>query len=553
MLSRDGRTGLVFNGCIYNFLELRAELKRDGCQFHSQCDTEVLLEGYRAWGIDELVRRIRGMFAFAIWDELKATLFLVRDRLGVKPLVYAARAGLIAFASTIDALREAGLTHEIHPPAVLQFLEYGFVTDECAIFENVRKLPPATILEWRDGHIAERVYWTAPEPSDTGITFNEAVERAETLLLEAVRLRLIADVPLGALLSGGVDSTLVCWAMGKLNANLTAFTMAAPGDTEDEAAAAAQTARRLGIEHRVIPLPESSPALIDEMVEAYSEPFAAQSAQGILLVSRAVKPSVTALLTGDGGDDVFLGYPFLKNAWLAERVARRLPRGMPGVWQSVRPAVPGWGPLRRMRSFADYSTGGLSGHARAHNGLPWFVERELLGPRLLGLKLDSREAQPSFESARRLLGDVLEYHRRMHFTSEFMPKVDAGTMFHAIEARSPLLDHKLWEFAAALPFHLRLHGGELKAVLREIVRRRVGPEVARRRKQGFTVPVERWLATRWSSALDCLEKPTLLEKQGWIQKDKLGKAMDAAKRSGAVPVQIWYLLMLERWLERRAP
>ncbi len=547
MISADGRVGLVFNGCIYNFVSLRAALEKRGCAFRSHCDTEVLLEGYRAWGIHELVRRLRGMFAFAIWDQSIKTLFLARDRLGVKPLVYTRNGNGIAFASTVDALRAAGLTGPVQPQAVLEFLEFGFVTDQSCIFEGVEKVPPATLITWCDGRLEEHRYWTLPEAGPSRIRFEDAVDQTEQLLVDAVRMRLVADVPLGALLSGGIDSTLICWAMAKLQANITAFTVSAPGDVDDETRAAQHTARRLGIEHHVVPLPESNPSLIDEVVEAYSEPFAVHSAQGILLVSEAVRPSAKVLLTGDGGDDVFLGYPFMRNAWISERIARLLPAAAPDLWKSVRAGVPS----QRLRSLLDYSTTGLAGHARAHDGLPWFEERRLFGPRLTGQRLSHREIPDSFPSARRLLADVLDYHRKMHFTSEFMPKVDGGTMYFGIEARSPFLDQELWEFAASLPYSLRLRGGELKAVLREVVRRRVGSEAGGRRKQGFSVPVERWLAGRWSGALDCLLGKTLLEDQGWIEPGSLGPAVGVAKQSGVIPVQIWRMLILERWLRSR--
>ena len=554
MVTADGTTGLVFNGCIYNFLELRAELESSGFTFKSHCDTEVLLHGYRAWGIDELVRRIHGMFAFAFWDQAQGKLFLVRDRLGVKPLVYLRTGNGIAFASTIEALRAAGLTSEIDPGAVLEFLEFGFVTEERAIFANVRKLPPATVLEWDNGHVSERTYWSLPEPrAGSSLSFNEAVEHTEELILEAVRLRLSADVPIGVLLSGGIDSTLVCWAMSQLNANIQSFTMAAPGDVQDETAAARETARILGIPHRSVPLPDSGPALIEEMVEAYSEPFAAYSAQGILLVSRAVKDSATVLLTGDGGDDIFLGYPFMRNAWLAQQTARKLPAVGSALWGVLRNVVPGVGPLRRLRNFADYSTAGLSAHATAHDGLPWFVQRSMLGERLRDVSLRHRELEPSFDSARNLLSEVLDYHRRLHFTSEFMQKVDGGTMYHAIEARSPLLDSKIWEFAGSLPFETRFHNGQLKSILREIVRRRVGEAVAVRKKQGFTVPVERLLAGKWSSELNRLKGTTLLEREGWIRRGQLAGAVEEAVRRGSAPLQLWYLLILERWLQRGKP
>jgi asparagine synthase (glutamine-hydrolysing) len=382
------------------------------------------------------------------------------------------------------------------------------------------------------------------------VSFDEAVERTEELILESVRLRLCADVPLGVLLSGGIDSTLICWAMAKLNANIEAFTMAAPGDVQDEAGAARETAQILGIPHRVVPLPEQRLTLLDELTEAYSEPFAPFSALGVLLVSQAVRSSATVLLTGDGGDDVFLGYPFMSNAWLAQQTARRLPPGTPQLWRGVRSLVPAAGPLRRVKNFLEYATSGISAYARAHDGLPWFHQRSMLGERLGDAALRHRQMEPSFDSAQRLLTDVLDYHQRLHFTSEFMQKVDGGTMYHALEARSPLLDHQIWEFAASLPYETRFHGGQLKAVLREIVRRRVGESVASRKKQGFTVPVERWLAGKWSHELDRLKGSTLLESNGWIAPGRLEPAVAEALRNGRVPLQMWYMLAFERWLER---
>jgi asparagine synthase (glutamine-hydrolysing) len=553
MLSPDRNIGIVFNGCIYNFHELRAELERCGCVFRSQCDTEVLLHGYREWGIDKLAKCIRGMYAFGVWDQPHRRLTLVRDRLGVKPLVYVQRNGGIAFASTIDALRAAKFTSNVSPNAVLEFLEYGFVTEDSAIFENVRKLQPATILEWHDGRISERTYWDLPEAGSSGaISFDEAVEETERLLIEAVRLRLCSDVPIGALLSGGIDSTLVCWAMAKLDANVKAFTMAAPGDAEDETEAASATARLIGVPHEIVALPQTKTSQMDEMVEAYSEPFASQSAQGMLLLSRTAKQSATVLLTGDGADDVFLGYPFMRNAWRAHRLAQHLPASAAAGWAVVRSLMPGTGVGRQFRNLMDYSTGGIGPYARVHNGLPWYQQRSLLGDRLVGRQLQQRTMEASPAAARRLFPDVLEFHRKMHFTSEFMQKVDGATMYHAMEARSPFLDQRIWEFAASLPFSMRFHNGELKAILREIVRRRVGPEVAARKKQGFTVPMERWLVERWSGSLNRLKTATLLEREGWIQPGRLNAAIDDALNKRWAPVQLWYLLMLERWLERNA-
>lgn len=554
MLSEDRQVGVVFNGCIYNFLEIREELEGHGHKFRSQCDTEVLVRGYQQWGIDQLAPKLRGMFAFAVWDNRCRKLFLVRDRLGVKPLIYCAQDGRLAFASTVTALRAAGLADEIDPQAVLEYLEFGcVVTEERTIFRGVSKLPPATILEWQDGKISRRPYWFLPQPDESSkITFEEAVEETERLLVESVRLRLIADVPIGALLSGGIDSTLVCWAVKQLNADLTAFTVSTPGDEADEGPQTVETARRLGIRHQVVTLPHGQAGLMEALTNAYGEPFGCSSALAMLQVSQAVKPLATVLLTGDGGDDVFLGYSYHRDLWMAERIAWRLPDAALPLWQTMRPLVDVIPALRRPKHFLDYATGGLGAVAQAHDGLPYFERQQLLGEKLAGLPLDCRQVPWSMASARRLLSDFLEYQQKMWFVAEYMTKVDGGTMYHALEARSPFLDHVLWEFAAALPYRLRLRGGSLKAVLREIVRRRVSPEVAARRKQGFTIPVERWLASRWSTALEEIARESRLEQNGWIRSGSLLAPVQKALASGAVPKQLWYVLVLEHWLRRNA-
>jgi asparagine synthase (glutamine-hydrolysing) len=546
MLSEDGNTGVVFNGCIFNFQEIRAELQSLGQRFHSQCDTEVLLRGYRQWGIDALVERLHGMFAFAVWDYPRRLLTLARDRLGVKPLVYALRDGEIAFASTVGALRKAGFGGGVDPQSVLEYLEFGYVTDGRAIYEGLDKLPAATILEWSGGEMRQRRYWQPPEIDEASrVTFGEAVEETERLLVEAVRLRLVSDVPIGVLLSGGVDSALVCWAMRQTNANIRAFTVRATGDPSDENAAAADTARILGIPHEIVDMPERDFEL-DEFTEAFSEPFGSSSAQAMLWVSRLVKPAATVLLTGDGGDDAFLGYPFFRNAWWAQRLARWLPAAAAPAARGLSRLIP----HRRLRRLVEFATGGIGAHIRAHDGLPYYRARALLGQRLEELSLPWREIPPSHASARRLLGDVFQQHLRAHFSGEFLPKVDGATMHYSIEARGPFLDTRLWEFAAALPPEVRFHGGALKAVLREIVRRRVSPLAAARPKQGFTVPVERWLATRWSGMLDRLKGETRLEREGWIRPGALRGPLDEAVARQWAPQQIWHLLVLEHWLEK---
>jgi asparagine synthase (glutamine-hydrolysing) len=551
MLSDDGQIGIVFNGCIFNFMEIRHELEQRGHRFRSHCDTEVLVRGYQEWGIDALVSRLRGMFAFGIWDNPRKTLTLVRDRLGVKPLMYSIFSGGIAFASTVPALRDAGLVGNLDPMSVLQYLEFGYVIDERTIYQGASKLPAAHILEWNDGKSSLRPYWKLPAvDAGSRITFNEAVEETERLIVESVKLRLVSDVPIGALLSGGIDSTLICWALSKLNANITAFTVSTPNDKVDEAPATLVTAKLLGIPHKIVTLPNKGYEMLETLVSAFGEPFGATSASAMIQVSGAVKPHATVLLTGDGGDDLFLGYDFQRDYYRIERLARMLPSFAGPMWRTVRPLAEAIPALRRPKHLLNYATGGLPELARAHDGLPYYEARGMLGKRLKGLVLEQRTMLPSSQSAKRLLTDYLDYLRRMWFVSEFMTKVDSGTMYHALEARSPLLDQKLWEFGATLPHSLRFHGGELKAILRQIVRRRVSPEVASRKKQGFTIPIERWLLGDWSGVLDGMEGGSLIESGGWIEPGTLRTAIREAKEKRHVPLQMWYLVVLEYWLRR---
>ena len=549
MLSADSRVGIVFNGAIYNFPELRAELEHCGHKFRSHTDTEVLVEGYREWGIDALVARLRGMFAFAIWDDAAGKLFLVRDRLGVKPLFYHVAGGRIAFASTARALKDCGLAGELDPLAVLEFLEFGFVTDDRSIYSGVRKVPAGRIIEWSFGECAERQYWTVPkEDGQSKVSFDEAVERTEVMLIEAVRLRLFADVPVGALLSGGVDSTLICWAMSRLNANIKSFTIGTPGDPADESADAVETARILGLSHEVIQLPPNEPPQLDELTAAYGEPFACSSALGMMALCKAMKPMLTVLLTGDGGDDVYLGYSYHERFLKAQRLANALPAPAASLWPAVRPLFASIPALRRPRHLLDYATGGLGAVTRVHDGLPYYRARNILGDRLAGLNISRRQIPLSFDSARRLLQDFLDYDQDTRFVAEFMTKVDGAAMRYAIEARSPLLDQEIWDFAARLPFSVRMHNGEPKAVLREIVRRRVGPQVAKRPKRGFTIPVEKWLVEHWRPQLQEIAAGSRLEKEGWIRPGSLAQPVRDAIAQGRAPVQLWYLIVLENWL-----
>lgn len=585
MLSPDRSIGIVFNGAIYNFRRLRNDLESLGYQFKSQTDTEVLVHGYREWGIAGLVSRIEGMFAFGIWDDAARKLFLVRDRLGVKPLVFAQRGRQLAFASTVNALRASGFANEIDEQAIVDYLEFGFVTEARTIYANVAKVPAASILEWSEQGTKITEYWQPPAVSSSSSatpTFDEAVNEAERLLLQAVEKRLFANVPVGSLLSGGVDSSLVCWALSRLGADITAYTVGTPNDPADETSAARATAAQLGIRHQIIDISATDDLGVSDLVNAYAEPFACSSALGMLRVSRAVAGEATVLLTGDGGDDVFLGYPEHRHLWFAEKLARSSPRSAAKLWQRLRDHSPrgtksdnlersdnlqivesidkrdidklklvGQKPFRRLGSFLDYAAGGLGAVTNAHDGLPAYNRHGVLGERLRNHTVDQRRIAWSPDSGHQVLSNYLDYDRQTRFVSEFLTKVDGATMHYGLEARSPFLDRDLWEFAAALPFQLRLRHGQLKAVLRELAHRKLGERIASGRKRGFTIPVERWIAGRWRAEVEATFRDSTLEREGWIRSDAALKWLKESTQTGRAPKQLWYLFVLENWLRNQ--
>ncbi len=546
MLSANRSTGVVFNGAIYNHRDLRTQLVKCGYKFQSNSDTEVLVHGYQEWGIDELVSRLRGMFAFALWDDRSRRLYLVRDRLGVKPLVFVASGKEIAFASTIRALRAAGRANELDEQAIATFLRYGFITDDLSIYRGCVKVPCASIVEWYNGTLTTRRFWQ-PHAATDGPTcsFVEAVEETERLLLSAVEARLHADVPVGTLLSGGVDSGLVCWAASKLGADITAYTVGTPGDPWDETAAARDTAQVLGIRHCVLEMSADDDPGVADLVSAYAEPFATASALGMLKVSKAVRSSAKVLLTGDGGDDVFLGYPRHRALWLAGIVSTGLPVAVRRGWLAGRSVIPRFGPLRRAATLLDYASGDL---CRVTGDMNLFVYRAagLLGDRLLALPIHAAPIVHSASARHELLSRQLTNEYRTRFVGEYMTKVDGATMYYGLEARSPFLDQSIWQFASTLPFDVRLHRGRLKAILRELAHRRIGSPVARRRKRGFGVPVQRWMTGRWRRWLEDALSDSLLDRDGWIRSES-ARAQLRSYASEA-PIHLWYIFVLESWL-----
>ena len=547
MSTSDRTLSVVFNGAIYNFKSVRAELEKLGCRFRSNSDTEVLLHGYRAWGVEPLVRRLRGMFAFGLWDNPARKLYLVRDRLGVKPLVFACRGNQLAFASTVAALKGAGYAGAVNDDAMLDILRWGFVREEHSIYRSIQKLPAATILEWSAGDYRQYSYWQQPRPqSATTLSFHDAVGETERRLRDAVAIRLEADVPVAVLLSGGIDSSLICRAVAELGANLTAYTVGVPGDSSDESAAAVRTAKQLGVRHSVLALGDLHMPEIEELLAAYDEPFPSSSALGMLSISRAISSAAKVVLTGDGGDDLFLGYPRHRHLWLAEHITQFLAPKFTKTWNRWGPTFR-VGPLRRAGALMDYATGGIDAFFAKSTDLAGYRAKGLLGPRLSKLRpLFVNGADPSHG----MVDQLAEYERNGRFISEYLKKVDGATMHYGLEARAPFLDQELWEFASALPVSLRLHRGELKAILRALARRRIGFGVSARRKRGFRIPAQRWLVSHWRERGEDTFSSSILAQTGWIDRANVIAELRRSAQLGRAGEELWNLFVLESWLQR---
>ena len=287
---------------------------------------------------------------------------------------------------------------------------------------------------------------------------------------------------------------------------------------------------------------------IDELISAYAEPFACSSALGMLRVSRAVSDSAKVLLTGDGGDDLFLGYPEHRNFWLAQKLADQLPMAATRFWHAYGRLIPRVGTVRRAAAFLDYATLGIDAVIDNHSTLSPYKRAGLLGERLLGCQKSEAPAGWSPQCGKNILEDFFTYHLHTRFVGEFMTKVDGATMYHSLEARSPFLDHTLWEFASSLPFEVRLHGGSLKAILRKMVSRRISKQVATRRKSYFGIPVQRWLVNRWRPRVEAVFRDSLLERDGWINSAATLDLIDSSSRKAWAPVQLWYIFVLESWM-----
>lgn len=555
VFNEDRSVWIVFNGEIYNFPELRKELEARGHRFYTHTDTEVIVHLYEDLG-SECVQKLRGMFAFALYDERKRKLFIARDRLGKKPLHYCSSNGRLLFGSEIKSLLAvAPELAEVNQTALLQYCYFGYIPDPMTAFAPIQKLPPGHILEYEDGQFSIRPYWDLPAYG-TNSPKNEAecLEEMEQLLAEAVRIRLIADVPLGALLSGGTDSSTVVALMARASSRpVKTFSIGFRHPDFDEARYARMVAEKFGTEHQELILEPDIVETVETLTGSLEEPFGDSSMLPTYYVSCLARKYVTVALSGDGGDELFAGYeryrkhlydrsvpwiPSILGTWYRQHVHARLPRVLPG------------------RNYA-YSV-----------SLPWderYIEGVTLKPfqREMGILSNEFIASAQGENdpldvfreyirkapARDEVSRILYLDTKTYLPGDILTKVDRMSMATSLEARVPLLDHVFVEWAAGLTLEWKIRGGEQKYILKKLAERVGVPrEVLHRHKRGFALPLVQWMRNELKDMIHTvLLEPRTLQR-GYFNPNAVRQLLHDHFHGGRDhSARIWRLLMLELW------
>jgi asparagine synthase (glutamine-hydrolysing) len=564
MLSSDGRLALSYNGEIYNFREVRTELETSGHIFRTESDTEVILAAWRQWG-PECLARFNGMFAFALYDQDEDCLFLARDRLGVKPLYWTTLSDdALVFASELKGLLAHPLLRRSPSrSAVDDYLALGYVPDDNCMVEGVRKLPAGHYLLVRRGRIVPGPvqYWDVdfsnPSRASAKALEEELVERLQA----AVRSRMVADVPLGAFLSGGVDSSAVVALMAE--ASRSAVETCSIGFSEaghDESEWASLVAKRFATNHRSRIVEAGDFGLIDTLADAFDEPFADASALATYRVSELARETVKVALSGDGADEAFAGYRRYKMFAAEERVRGLLPgpaRGMLGAVGNLYPKLD-WAPrfLRAKTTLQAIGQDGGEAYAAAvgvtskpiRSSLYTAIHKRLLdGHRAETRYVEAMAGAPAGDSLSRAQYADL----KIWLPGDILTKVDRTSMAVSLEAREPLLDHRLVEFAATLPAGMRLRGGSGKWLMKRALGRYLPDEVLHRTKMGFVTPVSAWFRGPLAGEAAAIAHSPALTELGWFRPDVVAR-LAAAHRSGREEHGrlLWQLLMLDKSLQR---
>ncbi len=558
MVAGGDSLAISYNGEVFNYREIRGELSKRGHAFRGDSDTEVILAACREWGVDGAVSRFIGMFAFALWDGRTGTMSLVRDRLGIKPLYVARAPGLVLFGSTLSPfLACPSFSREVDRAALQYYLEFQYVPAPHAIYRGVEKVLPGRIVELSaDGARRERSYWdlfdhwgkAESPPRSEG----EYAEELSALLRSSIRYRMISDVPLGAFLSGGIDSSLTVALMREAAAGpVKTFSIGFSEKGYDESGYARDVARHLGTDHHEkMCTPNEALALVRKIPEAYDEPFADSSAIPTMLVSAFTREHVTVSLSGDGGDELFCGYP--RYSWIRQgsRVLR-----LPGLVRRPLGALLAHIPVHRIQRGAESVM--HDDPAQMYFHTVGIFERRRLGDIVPSVADDGHLAYfRTFRDPR--AGGIVERAMatdiRTYLVDDILTKVDRASMAYSLEARVPLLDHRIVEFAARLPMAFKVRGGETKSLLRKVLYPLVPRPLLDRPKMGFGIPLSRWLRRELRPLLDEYLGAERVGREGFLRPEGVRRIV-SEHLSGRRDHQyrLWALLVFGMWRERYLP
>jgi asparagine synthase (glutamine-hydrolysing) len=549
--NEDHTVWVVFNGEIYNYRELRRDLESAGHRFYTSSDTETIAHAYEEWG-DAAFSRLRGMFAIAVWDRPARTLLLARDRAGIKPLHYAERDGRLYFGSEIKCLLAGAISRELDPLALDHYLAFLYAPRDRAMFKGVRKLAPGHYLRWKDGRLDIRQYWQIPETETFRGSDRDAAVQLRHVLTDAVRSHLMSDVPLGAFLSGGVDSSLVVGLMAEASDRpVKTFSIGFDEPRFDELAHARRVAAHFGTDHHEFVVRPEGLAILDRLVEHFDEPFADSSAIPTWYVSEMARRHVTVVLSGDGGDELFGGY----DRYFPHPNVRRFDR-LPipgrhalaaGLWPRLPHGAYGRNLLRHV---------GLDEDGRYLDSLVFFHadERRALYARDFADEVDGSPAE-------RVLAARLERFRGLPARSRMMrldfetylpedvlTKVDRMSMAHSIESRVPLLDNRVIDFAATVPPGIKLANGRQKHLLKEVARAILPAGIVDRPKHGFGVPLGVWFRGGLTDFLRQVLTDRRTRQRAYFSPafvDRLVREHVGGRRDHSL--RLWQLLVFELW------
>jgi asparagine synthase (glutamine-hydrolysing) len=550
--NEEATVWVVFNGEIYNYRELRRELEALGHRFYTSSDTETIVHAYETWG-EAAFGRLRGMFGIALWDRGTRTLLLARDRAGIKPLHYAERGGRLFFGSELKSLIAAGaVDREIDLGALDHYLSFLYAPRDRAIFKGVRKLPPGHYLKWHDGRIEVRQYWQIGTAEPFRGSADEAASALHTVLADAVRSHMISDVPLGAFLSGGVDSSIVVGLMARASDRpVKTFSIGFDVPQFDELEHARTVSKHFGTEHHEFVVRPDGLGILDRLIQHFDEPFADSSAIPTWYVSEMAGKHVTVVLSGDGGDELFGGYDrYLPHPRVAQFDSLPIP-GKRAMARLLWPMLPHGA---RGKNFLRHVS--RSDDGRYLDSIAFFQpdEKQALYTGDVRRALAGLSAEATLGRHLERFASLPAHSRMMRFDFEtYLPedvlaKVDRMSMAHSIESRVPLLDNEVIEFAWTIPAAFKIANGRRKHILKEAVRGLLPAEILDRRKQGFGVPLGVWFRGGLTDVFSDVLRSPLARQRGFFEARFVDRLLDehlAGRRDHTL--RLWQLLVFELW------